>query len=322
MSQEQGRVRAGSVVVPLLMISIGVLFLLHTWIPGFYPWHVLRKFWPLIFIFIGAGMIYDRTRRGPDAQGNAAFPVGAAIGTLIFLFVIAVLVAKNHARPVPTFTIESNPTTYSDHHTHDTKVINLGAAKAAHFEIEMPAGELTIEGGADHLLQADFYHGGAWESPSVDYSVEDGIGQLRIGQEGGGHMMGHSDNRWKLKVSNSVPLQLKIDMGAGRGDIRLAKVDLTRIELNIGAGQVLMDLTGERAKDLHAEIQGGVGEAILKLPKNVGVIAEVHGGLGSIDVKGMKEEDGNYVNPAYGKSPSTIHLTVQGGIGHIMLQQE
>jgi hypothetical protein len=92
--------------------------------------------------------------------------------------------------------------------------------------------------------------------------------------------------------------------------------------VNIGAGQANIDLTGERGKDLEAEIHGGVGEAVLRLPKNVGVVATVHGGLGSIDVRGLKEEDGQYTNAAYGKAPTTIHLTVEGGIGHIRLEQE
>ncbi|MGB7727008.1 MAG: hypothetical protein WBL50_03175, partial [Candidatus Acidiferrum sp.] len=123
-------------------------------------------------------------------------------------------------------------------------------------------------------------------------------------------------------VNNHVPLELEIDVGAGRGDLNLANVDLTRLELNIGAGQANVDLTGERGKDLQAEIHGGVGEAVIRLPKNVGVVATVHGGLGSVDVHGLKEEDGEYTNAAYGKAPSTIHLTVEGGIGHIRLEEE
>jgi hypothetical protein len=39
-------------------------------------------------------------------------------------------------------------------------------------------------------------------------------------------------------------------------------------------------------------------------------------------VEGLKEEDGEYVNAAYGKSPNTLRLTVEGGIGHIRLEQE
>jgi hypothetical protein len=135
--------------------------------------------------------------------------------------------------------------------------------------------------------------------------------------------MVNSDNTWNLKVSDEVPLELKVDVGAGRSDLHLSKVDLTRLELNIGAGQANVNLTGERGKDLQAVIHGGVGEAVVQLPKNVGVVATVHGGLGSVDVRGLKKnEDGQYVNAAYGKSPNTLRLTVEGGIGHIKLEQE
>ena len=37
---------------------------------------------------------------------------------------------------------------------------------------------------------------------------------------------------------------------------------------------------------------------------------------------GLKEEDRQYVNAAYGKSPNTFRRTVEGGIGHIRLEQE
>ena len=189
--------------------------------------------------------------------------------------------------------------------------------------VEMPAGQLRINGGAEHLLEADFYQGDAWHAPSVDYSVADGIGTLQVGQQSTGQAMVNSDNTWNLKVSDEVPLELKVDVGAGRSDLHLSKVDLTRLELNIGAGQANVNLTGERGKDLQAVIQGGVGEAVVQLPKNVGVVATVHGGLGSVDVRGLKkDEDGQYVNAAYGKSPNTLRLTVEGGIGHIKLEQE
>lgn len=117
-------------------------------------------------------------------------------------------------------------------------------------------------------------------------------------------------------------MELEIDLGAGQSDLNLSKIDLTRLQLNVGAGRANVDLSGERSKDLQAQIHGGVGEAVVRLPKNVGVVATAHGGLGSIDVHGLKEEDGQYVNAAYGKSPNTLRLNVEGGIGHIRLDQE
>jgi hypothetical protein len=65
-----------------------------------------------------------------------------------------------------------------------------------------------------------------------------------------------------------------------------------------------------------------VGEAEIRLPRNVGVTVEATGGIESIDTHGLQHEDGRYVNDAYGKPGPAIHLRVEGGIGRISLTQE
>ncbi len=57
MSEPRSRARSTSVVWPLLLIGFGALMLLWRWLPNFYPWGVIGKYWPLLFICIGAGMI-------------------------------------------------------------------------------------------------------------------------------------------------------------------------------------------------------------------------------------------------------------------------
>jgi hypothetical protein len=318
MSQD-GRVRSTSVVFPLLLIGFGALMLTWRWLPYFDPWPVLWKYWPLFLILVGAGMFWDRAQRRNDPAGAPAIPVGSTIGTLAFLLILVFLLWHGRGHMRHNWMEMSVP---SGSHSHHAEVVDLKGAKAVRVTVHLPAGQLSIQGGAERLMEADFYQGAAWSTPSLDYSVERGVGELNITQESRDQFSSNSDNTWKLRMSNEVPLELKVDMGAGRGDLNLSKIDLTRLEMNIGAGQANVDLTGERAKDLQAEIHGGVGEANVRLPKNVGVIAKVHGGLGSINVHGLKEEDGEYVNAAYGKSPNTLHLTVEGGIGHIKLEQE
>lgn len=315
MARNRG-VRSSSVVFPLLLIAIGVLVLLRRAMPDFDPWPVLENYWPLILIFVGAGMIWDRSRRPQNPSEASPFPIGSTVGTLLFILLMIFLMWRGHA-----FTGRSYASS-SISRTHHTQSIDLKGAKAIKMSVKMPAGDLRMSGGGQHAVEADFSYGNAWLSPTVDYTVNDGVGTMNIGQQSGGQLVVSSDNTWNLKVNDSIPLDLEVDVGAGRGEFRFAKVDLTRLELNIGAGQADVDLSGERAKDLEAEVQGGVGQATIRLPKNVGVIATVHGGLGSIDTHGLKEDDGQYVNEAYGKSPTTIHLSVNGGIGSIKLQQE
>jgi hypothetical protein len=298
---------------------VGVLFLLRRMVPGFYPWPVIWKYWPLLLILVGAGMIWDRTQRQNNPQAAPSFPVGSALGMVAFLLLLTFLLWHGHSYARHDW---ANVSAGAAHGEHESEVVELKGAKAVRMTVHLPAGQLQISGGAERLLEADFHQGPSWSPPTVEYSVDKGLGRLTIEQQGSSQLITNSDNTWKLRVSNEVPLELEVDVGAGRSDLNLARVDLTRMELNIGAGQANVDLTGERGKDLKAQIHGGVGEAVVRLPKNVGVVAVVHGGLGSIDVHGLKEEGGEYTNSAYGKSPNTIHLTVEGGIGHIQLEQE
>jgi hypothetical protein len=310
---QDGNPRRISLVFPIILITIGVLFLVRNWRPDFEPWPILRNYWPLILIFIGVGKIWDSTYRSRNPNAPPGISAGATVGTLAFVLVLVILFW--HGR------------SFSHGHRfsgskHSTCIVEPQRAKSAHVRLEMGAGQLTIHGGANDLLDADFTYSDSFEEPRVDYRVDGGVGQLNISQESHSMHFGRSQNDWDLRFNKDIPLELKVEMGAGQGNLHLRDVPLTRLDLSLGAGQVDVDLTGDRKNDLTADIEGGVGQADIHLPKNVGVIAHASGGIGSIDVRGLKHDGDSYTNDAYGKSPATIHLKVEGGIGQITLTQE
>lgn len=309
---QDDRPRSVSLVFPILLILIGGLFLYASWKPAFQPWPIIRTYWPLILIFVGLGKMFDAVRQktSPDAP---RFPVGSTIGIVVFALVLFALI--HHGRY------------FSEHianrgTSHSSETVDLQDAKTVRASIDMDAGELNISGGASHFLESDFTFTGTWEQPRVEYHVTNGEGELRINQQGRGPHIGHSDNTWRLNFSDAAPIDLTINMGAGQGNLRLRGVDVTHLELHLGAGEVNLDLTGPRKEDLTADIQGGVGHAKVRLPKDIGVVATASGGIGSIDVRGLQKSGGEYTNAAYGKSPHTIRLNIQGGIGEIELDQE
>jgi hypothetical protein len=314
MAQDGGQNRS-SIVAPIILIVIGVLFLLKNWQPNFDPWNVIWNYWPLILIFIGIGKIWDNAQR----RKNPNAPPGISIGsTIAILAVVLLLVAfVSHGR---SYRHNWGGSNWKVQHTSQT--VNLQKAKTANAKIDMGAGQLTIHGGAKEMLDADFSYTEAFGAPKVDYSVSDGVAQLNISQDSHGVNFGRSENDWNLHFNSGIPLDLRIEMGAGQGNLYFRDVPLTQLNLHLGAGQVDVDLTGERKTNLEVDIEGGVGQANIRLPKNVGVIAKASGGIGSVDTHGLKKEGDEYVNDAYGKSPVTIHLTVQGGIGEIQLTQE
>jgi hypothetical protein len=312
---QNGNPRRVSLVFPIILITIGALFLVRSWRPAFDPWSTLLDYWPLILIFIGLGKIWDNTQRSRHPDAPPGISMGATIGVLAFVVVLVALIWHGHG-------FSRRHGGFSSDMRHTVQTVDLQGAKSAHAKLEMGAGELTINGGSTHALEADFNFNGSFDEPKVDYSVASGTGQMTISQQSGSVHFGNSRNEWNLRFSSQIPWELRVDMGAGKGNLHFRDVPLTRLDLNIGAGQVEVDLTGDRKTDLTADIEGGVGQADIRLPKNVGVIAEASGGIGSIDVHGLKHDGDTYKNDAYGKSPTTIHLKVSGGIGQIVLTEE
>jgi predicted membrane protein len=91
------------------------------------------------------------------------------------------------------------------------------------------------------------------------------------------------------------------------------------VNVEIGVGELKMDLRGAPKNDYAVSIRGGVGEATIYLPEAVGIEADVEGGIGGIHAPGLEKRDGRYVNDAYGRAKNTVRLDIRGGIGAINL---
>jgi len=79
-----------------------------------------------------------------------------------------------------------------------------------------------------------------------------------------------------------------------------------------------VDLTGDWKNDLDARIQGGVGQATIRLPEDTAVRVQASGGIGQIQAGSLKKDGEAYVNDA--KTDVTLRVTVEAGIGQIRLE--
>jgi len=155
----------------------------------------------------------------------------------------------------------------------------------------MGAGELKLTGGADKLMESDFSYNVADWKPKVSYDVSGDEGELVVKQGSGGQgggLGGKARNEWNISLNDELPTALAVQMGAGESDLDLDSLTLRALNLQMGAGETTVDLTGDYAKGFDATIQGGVVEATVLLPSEVGVKAKSQGGLGKINAEGFK----------------------------------
>jgi len=203
---------------------------------------------------------------------------------------------------------------------HDSVTIERDASERVRVDLNMGAGSLTIGGGAQKLLNADFNYNVASWRPEVRYSSTGTHGELTIRQPGQGHaQIGHTRYDWDLELNNDAPMDLALHFGAGEARLRLGSLSLRNVEVEMGVGKLVMDLRGNPTHNYDVRIRGVVGEATIRLPAGAGVYAEGAGGIGEIRTQGLRREGGHWVNDAYEDSKVRIHLDIRGGTGSIRL---
>jgi len=208
---------------------------------------------------------------------------------------------------------------------HDTSSFDRDNSELVHANLTMRAGDLKVDSGTDKLASADFNYNVPMWKPSASYKSSNGVGYLTLTQpeEGGGvHISGGRKNEWDVKLNREVAMDVAIHFGAGEARINLGALNLRGLDMSMGAGELDLDLRGSPKMSYTAHVSGGVGEATVHLPSNVGIEATATGGIGGIDSSGLHNDGHRYYNDALGKSNVTIHLDIAGGVGSIKLIAE
>lgn len=206
----------------------------------------------------------------------------------------------------------------------ETRTVAPEEAKSVEVDLRMGAGELRLSGAAqDALLEATFRYNRDRLRPEVDYRVSGGTGILRVGtRRHSGIHFGNIRNDWDLRLAKSLPVELAVNLGAGQSRLDLRGFDLSGVDIDMGVGEMTLDISGPHARSFRVKIDGGVGSGTLYLPADVGVRARIDGGLGSIHTHGLTRAGKYYTNDAYGKSPVTVDIEIDAGIGSLDLRVE
>lgn len=254
---------------------------------------------------------------------------------LIFVLPLLSLAAVSCVLTGPRFDIGELQT--------EAQTVEYSGTSAVSADIEMGLGDLSISGGAQDLLEAEFRYNVAEMKPDVDLNGERlrvRTPQVDVGFDSFWDM-DDFQNEWDLAFSDEIAIDLEIDLGAGNAQLDLGSLQVNELHLDAGAGDVEVDLTnsgtlselsidagvGQITLDLHgdwpqgldADIQAGVGEVTIWLPSTVGVRVDVEGGLTDIDTSGMDRSGRSYFNDAWGESESEITIQINAGIGEINL---
>jgi hypothetical protein len=201
----------------------------------------------------------------------------------------------------------------------ETRSIELDQSEEVRVDLKMGAGEMRVRGGSDKLMEGRFTYNRLRSRPEISYSAGGFRGHLVVEEPGHAGAASHRYT-WDLRFNNQKPLDIDVKCGAGESRLDLGELALRRLNVEMGVGELKLDLRGTPKNDYSVNVRGGVGEATVYLPEGgVGIDADVKGGIGDIHAPGLEKRDGRYVNNSYGHAKTTVHLDIRGGIGAINL---
>jgi len=199
----------------------------------------------------------------------------------------------------------------------ESRTIPRDTSETARVDLRMGAGELRVAGGSEDLMDAAFnYNVPGWK-PQVRYRSFAGRADLTVRQPEGARHFGNSKYDWDLRLNDEIPMDLLIHFGAGEARLNLGSLNLRGLEVDMGVGEINLDLRGTPRRDYDVRIRGGVGEATVHLPASAGIYAIAQGGIGEIKVQGLRQEGRHWVNDLYRSAKTQVRVDVRGGIGAI-----
>lgn len=206
---------------------------------------------------------------------------------------------------------------------NESSSVSTGDAKAVNVQVVMGVGQLFLKGGARDLMDSNFLYNIASWKPEVSYSTSNGVGDLKIKQPAGGgaSLSGDVQYQWIVRLNDDVPMNLSAILGTGDASLSLGAMSLTGLDVKAGASNVTLDFSGPWRRNLNVSVASGVGDLTLVLPKNTGAIVDIRQGIGSIEAgSGLASQGDSYFNEVYGKTASTLRITVTSGVGRTRLR--
>lgn len=299
--------RRGGFVWPLILITLGVLFLLsNVGMLNWNVWEAIWRLWPVLLIAIGLDILFGRR---------------SAIGALISVALVVALIGG-----VIWFVNTQSPMVKGQALTTDRIVQERADASIADVQINFGTGQLRLGALKDsgNLIEGTIARAPG-ETVLRDWTLEGGMGRFHLRTQGVPFdpwpwRWRGNERMWDLNLSPSVPMQLTISTGVGESTIDLAGLQLTGLKVSSGIGETTVTLPARGR--LSAKVSGGIGKLTVIVPQGMAARIDASAGLGALDIAPGRfvRQGGDYVSADYATAEDRIDLDVSGGIGQVVIR--
>lgn len=297
----------------LIFIFVGTVFMLDNFnVINFY-WGSVWRFWPVIFILIGANMLLSRF-----ADKRTA-PIFAASITLIVLAFIG------YQGSIPREDRGWLHVKFDNDHDDDdnTKWSDASSftepftgSKAATLNIQGSATTYRLADSTSSLFQANVKE--PYGGYTLERTVRDSADILNFrkrDRKGRGFKMDDMDgNETRLSLNQNPVWDITVEMGAGETNFDLANFKVRSLHFEGGAASFEAKI-GSKMPMTDVSVETGVASVEIEVPKESGARITVDSGLSSKDFNGFaKQADGTYKTSNYDSAANKVNISLKGGL--------
>jgi hypothetical protein len=163
-------------------------------------------------------------------------------------------------------------------------------------------------------------------SPDIPLDLDMELGAVEADLELGGialrrlrYRTGASETHLRFSQPNPVPCdEMVIEAGAAQFEASaIGNANCARVSFRGGVGEVTLDFGGTWRRSTTADVNVGVGQLNLRLPRDVGVSVQLNRFLASFDAAGFEKHGNTYLSENYNTARYRITLNVNASFGGI-----
>ncbi|SCX86527.1 toast rack family protein [Lysinibacillus fusiformis] len=201
----------------------------------------------------------------------------------------------------------------------ETILVEKDKAKTLEVDIDLGVGEMNLTGGAKEWVEGKADYNIKKLAPQVTYDVSGDTGEVEIKHKGSTKLgISNIKNTWAIQLNDDIPMDLTVETGASLANLDLQGLQLEKLDIEAGVGDLTVNLGGDWKKSFKANIETGVGQTTIIVPSKVGVKLTTEKGIGSSNIEGLiSKGQGVYVNEAYDKADVVLDIKSEIGVGDI-----
>lgn len=201
---------------------------------------------------------------------------------------------------------------------------NVSNLKIVNTGIDLKVGTLNIDSSKSHNISSKITFSKPEWKPIIEDTKHSNSEDINISQPNMSNINKSNNdiNKWNLNFSENVPVNMAIKTKVSDVTADLRKVQLNKLNIDMGTGKLSLDISGNYKKNLNVNLNCGVGETTIYFPENIGVKVKIkkHFIAKVIDSTWFMNNGDEYTNSKYGKTKVTIYAVVNANVGRINLK--